>query len=314
MSNPPSRRAVLSSAALATASAAMVRAEVTTPRAGRPESEPFGFCLNTSTISGSNLSLVQEIEIARKAGYQAIEPWIREIEAHVKSGGSLGDLRKQLTDANLTVADAIGFASWIVDDPAERAKGLEQMKRDMDMVAQIGGTHIAAPPAGAQGPIDLDRAAERYGALLELGQKTGVMPLLELWGFSKALGRLSEVAYVAIQSGRPDASMLLDIYHLYKGGSDFNSLDQINGGSLHIIHVNDYPANPPREQISDAHRVFPGDGVAPLDKTFRGLRDSGFRGFLSLELFNHDYWKQSPQKVADEGLRKTRAAVKKSLG
>ena len=34
---------------------------------------------------------------------------------------------------------AIGFAQWLVEDDKARAKGLEQAKRDMDLVRQIGG-------------------------------------------------------------------------------------------------------------------------------------------------------------------------------
>jgi sugar phosphate isomerase/epimerase len=109
----------------------------------------FRYCFNTSTIRGQKLTLVEEIDIAAKAGYQAIEPWIREIENHVQNGESLADLKTQIADHGLTVESAIGFAEWIVDDEARRTRGLEQARRDMDLVQQIGGTRIAAPPAGA---------------------------------------------------------------------------------------------------------------------------------------------------------------------
>lgn len=307
MPSSPTRRNLLAAAATLAGTAAAERLNAESSRAA---AEPFGYCLNTSTISGSNVGIVEEVKIAAAAGYGAIEPWIREIEAFVAKGGVLADLRKQIADSGLVVADAIGFAPWIVEDDTARAKGLEEMKRDMDLVAQIGGTHIAAPPTGAtKEAIELPKAAERYAAVLGLGAKMGVTPLLELWGFSKSLNRLSEVAFVAIECGRSDASMLLDIYHLYKGGSGFAGLRQINGASLHILHVNDYPAAPPREQITDAFRVYPGDGVAPLGEIFRDLRDGGFRGYLSLELFNRDYWRQSPMKVAKLGLEKTRRST-----
>ena len=42
--------------------------------------------------------------------------------------------------------------------------------------------------------------------------------------------------------------------------------------------MNDYPAEPPRDAITDAHRVYPGDGVAPLKEMLRDLRGLGFRG------------------------------------
>src|SRR5439155_8682661 len=95
-----------------------------------PAAEPFGYCLNTSTIRGQNLPLTEEIEIAAKVGFGAVEPWIAEIEKHVQGGGSTSDLRKRLADHSLKVPSAIGFAEWIIDDDARRAKGLEHMKRD----------------------------------------------------------------------------------------------------------------------------------------------------------------------------------------
>ena len=58
--------------------------------------------------------------------------------------------------------------------------------------------------------------------------------------------------------------------------------------------LNDYPAEPPRERITDAFRVYPGDGIAPLTEMLRHLRAIGFRGFLSLELFNDRYWHRPP--------------------
>jgi len=276
---------------------------------------PFGYCFNTSTIQGQKLPITKVVEIAGKAGYQGIEPWIRELDTHAKSGGSLKDLGKQITDQGLSVEDAIGFFEWAVDDEGKRRKGLEEAKRNMDIVLQIGGRRIAAPPFGAtdRSDLDLKRLTERYRTLLDIGQSIGVIPQLEVWGFSKTLGQLGEVALVAIGSGHPQACILPDVYHLHKGGSPFEGLQLLSGAAFHVFHVNDYPANPGRESITDAHRVYPGDGVAPLDSIFQTLRSNGFRGMLSLELFNREYWKQDPLEVARIGLEKIKTAVQKSL-
>ena len=118
---------------------------------------------------------------------------------------------------------------------------------------------------------------------------------------------------VAIASGHPKACVLPDVYHMYKGGSDPNGLRLLSGAAIHVIHLNDYPADPPRATISDANRIYPGEGIAPLTAIFRNLRNAGFNGYLSLELFNRDYWKRSPVKVAKEGIDKMRAAVKKAF-
>src|SRR5689334_1446954 len=73
------------------------------------------YSLNMSTIRGQKLPLDQQITVAGKAGYNAIEPWIGEIEAFVKGGGSLADQAKRCRDLGLEVVSAIGFAQWIVN-------------------------------------------------------------------------------------------------------------------------------------------------------------------------------------------------------
>jgi 2-keto-myo-inositol isomerase len=186
----------------------------------------------------------------------------------------------------------------------------------MDKLAAIGGKRIAAPPTGATKQTDLNlfRAAERYRALLELGDQFGVTPQVEVWGFSTSLSRLGESVFVAIESGHPKACLLPDVYHIYKGGSDFNALNLLSSRCVQVFHMNDYPADPPRESITDAARVYPGDGVAPLTQILRTLLQNGFDGALSLELFNPNYWKQDPLTVAQTGLRKMREAVEKASG
>src|SRR5262245_2224475 len=227
------RRELLAAGSAAAAAATLVR-----PMNAEPtKKESFAYCLNTSTIRGQNLPIAQVIDAAARAGYTAIEPWIDELDKHVQAGGTLKDLGKRIADAGLTVASAIGFAQWIVDDDAARKKGLEEAKRAMDMVAQIGGTYIAAPPAGAKdrGDIALPRIAERYRALLELGDTTGVVPQIEVWGFSKTLGKLSEAVAVAVETGHPKACVLADVYHLYKGGSGFHGIKLLGPLSMAVF-------------------------------------------------------------------------------
>lgn len=277
--------------------------------------EPFSYCLNTATIRGQDVGIVREVEITAAAGYRGFEPWIGTIEKYVQGGGSLPDLRKKIADLGLSVESAIGFANWIVDDEGTRQKGLEQAKRDMDLLAQIGGKRIAAPPAGATNePLtDLSQIARRYHALCEVGRNAGVIPQLEVWGFSKTLSRLSETMYAVVESGHPDACVLPDIYHLHKGGSSFESLELLGGQGVHVFHVNDFPAEPDRTKINDADRVFLGDGIAPSKMILQTLYKNGFRGMLSLELFNREYWKQDPLQVAKTGLEKIRQTVRESL-
>jgi len=275
----------------------------------------FRYCLNTSTIREKNIGIEAEIDVTADAGYSGIEPWIRTIRAYMESGGKLSDLRKRLDDRGIRVESAIGFANWIVEDPAARAKALDEAKSDMEIVAALGGSRIAAPPAGAnKGPVfDLEVVADRYRALLEVGQSVGVTPMLEVWGHSVNLHRLGQTLYAAAESSHPDACMLLDIYHIYKGGSQYEGLSLLGAKAMPVLHMNDFPASPERTEMNDSHRVMPGDGIAPFDKIIKQLHAINPEMVFSLELFNRDYWKQDPLEVAKLGLEKMKSVVSSNL-
>jgi sugar phosphate isomerase/epimerase len=277
----------------------------------RAPGDQFLFGLNTSTIRGQKPSIVEEIAIAARAGYRGMEPWMDELERYVGSGGSPEELGKRFRDAGIAVESAIGFFEWIVDDASRRRKGLEAARRSMDLLRRIGGKRLAAPPVGATDrPMsDLVKVAERYRALLELGDKLDVVPQVEVWGSSRTLSRLSEAAFVAIEAAHPKACILPDVYHLYRGGSNFDGVKLLGPSAIHVFHFNDYPAKPPRERLTDAQRVYPGDGVAPLRPLLEHLAAGGFRVMLSLELFNRAYWAQDPFTVAKTGLEKMKAVL-----
>jgi sugar phosphate isomerase/epimerase len=290
--------------------AAAAASDAPTERRG---THPFIIGLNTSTLRGHKLPITQTIRIAAQCGYEAIEPWPDEIDRHIESGGTLKDLRKELEDLGLRVTGAIAFFEWSVNDNQRRARALEEAKQRIEQIGQIGGTHIAAPPAGNVADVELLAAAERYRDLLELAQRLGmgVIPALEVWGRAARLSRLGELVHVALEARHPAACILPDVFHLYTGGSGLDGVALLNPRLLAGFHLNDYPAQPPRETIADRDRVYPGDGIAPLDKLLRDLKSIGYRGPLSIELFNPEYYRQDPMLVARTAFEKTRAMLER---
>lgn len=291
-----------------------VKTDAAAPGSTGKEPAPFRFCLNTASIRGHKLGIAKEIELTSQAGYDGIEPWVDSVQEFVKGGGSLKELRQRVVDAGLVVEGAIGFPEWIVDDDARRAKGMERAKREMDLMVQLGTKRFAAPPAGATDlpKLDLFKVAERYRALLEIGDQLGIIPELELWGFSKNLNRLGECALVAIETGHPKACILADVFHLHKGGSDFHGLGLLGPDTVQVLHLNDFPSEPGREKIDDSFRVYAGDGVAPIPEILRALRKAGGQKVLSFEVFNRLYWTQDPQEVLKTGLAKMKRVAEKA--
>jgi len=311
MTLPLSRRDVLTGGVAGVGAALTLGGRALEGAPVAPDPGPFRYCLNTAVLRGYELGVVEQVELAGRAGYDGIEPWIPDLRRYETSGASLAELRTRIADLGLVVESAIGFAEWIVENPVRRAAGLEQARRDMELVSRVGGRRIAAPPAGAvEGePLELDLIVDRYRALLEAGEEVGVVPQLEVWGFANTLSRLAESTFVVVAAGHPDACLLPDVYHLYKGGSGFEGLRQLSPHAIQVFHLNDYPAIP-REHIADKDRVLPGEGVAPLATILGILRDNGCAPALSLELFNRGDWETyDAPTLAARGLASLKGAT-----
>lgn len=268
---------------------------------------PFKLSLNASTLFPYKLGIEEQIRIAAEAGYEGIEIWVRDLEAYLEAGHSLSALKRYISDTGITIANAIAFFKWADEDDALRAQGHQQAVHEMEMLAEIGCIAVAAPPFGNVAQVTLTEMAAEYARLLHAGRRLGVEPYLEFWGRAKKLSTLGEAVTVAMESGVPDAKLLLDPFHMYTGGTVCEAVGYLNGSRIGIVHVNDYPASPERSVITDQQRVFPGEGVAPSALFAQLLHEAGYKGFLSLELFIPDYGEATALEIAKRGLRAVEA-------
>lgn len=296
-----------------TAGAALLNLPASAEAGTEKPSPDFKYSLNMSTIRGQQLGFIKELEVASKAGFRSVEIWIDTFQQYLSQGGSATEAKKIIGDLGIEVENAIGFAKWIVDDEATRKAGLQQLQREMEQLAKIGCKRVAAPPMGANGKdaalIHLDVITERYITILEMGEKTGVMPILEMWGGSPNLKKISQVLYVVAASGHKDARLLMDAFHIFKGGSEPDSMAFVGKPAVEVFHINDYPAGIAPEKISEPDRIYPGDGIAPLRQMLQYLKDPGKPVVLSLEVFNPEYYKQDALLVAKTGLEKMKAVT-----
>ncbi|WP_297798311.1 sugar phosphate isomerase/epimerase [uncultured Eudoraea sp.] len=276
---------------------------------------PIRISLNTSTLLHYKLDVDVQIDMVADAGFGGVELWMRDIKAYLDKGGKSDHLKRKLDNRGLILENIIGFSKWCSDLPEEREKALEQLREEMMIIAALGGKYIAAP---VQGLNSLDGTkfpeySERYNAILELGDETGVTPILELWGMG-ALNKVSDCARIVIATGHPKATMLLDFYHIYRGGNDWDTIDILNGKRLPVIHINDYPSSPSYDLLKDSDRVLPGKGVCPFDVVIPKLYNAGFRGGFSVELFNKEYWATMDAKtMLQQSYKYTYEVVEKAL-
>ena len=266
--------------------------------------------MNASTLRGYKLSLKDQVKAVAAAGYGGFEPWLKDIHA-ARADGTFADTVKIARDAGLQFVNGIAFGQWVHPDAKKRAAGLEETKRDMAALAEMGCPRVAASMFGVQKAgspkLGAEEIAERFGVLCDLGAKMGVQPLLEYWGHSVNLNRLEDALDVLAHVKRPGTAVLADVYHTYRGGGDFATYARLTLEQLPVLHVNDYPSTKPRAELTDPDRVWPGDGIAPWKELFATLDARGLDPWLSIELFNPAYWRTTPADTLRTGIEKMHA-------
>ncbi len=265
----------------------------------------FIYTLNCSTIRP--VPVLEKIAIAGETGYKAIELWHDDLDTHIAKGGTLAEVRKALSDNGLTVPTTIYLKGWFETTGEEHRLELVECQRRMAQAVEVGAVHVIAGPP--MGHADYELGARNYRELLELGLKMGVKPSMEFLGFVDELNTIEGALEVITKAGHPDGTIVLDPFHIFRGGGSIESIVKLKPEQIAICHFNDTPASPPRLQQHDKDRVYPGEGHLDLKRMLQLLRQVGYFRWLSLELFREDLWASDPRDVARVGLEKMRAVA-----
>lgn len=272
---------------------------------------PWALSMNTSTIRPA--SLEDKIKVTAGAGWDAIEPWIDDLNKFEEEGGNLKDLGKHIADLGLFVPNVIGLWSCMPGTQEEWEASLEATRKRMRQCADIGSRHVAAIPTPDREDFDIKWGADRYRDLLKIGREEyNITVAFEFIGFLKGIHRFGQACAIALDSNDANACLINDTFHLWRGGSGFTNLGKIDGSLIANFHWNDVKATTEREGAGDDVRVYPGDGDLPLEQALRDLKRIGYDKTLSLELFNRELWEQDPKIVSETGLRKMRECVERA--
>jgi sugar phosphate isomerase/epimerase len=281
-----------------------VRAQDTPGEAG---AKPVRLSLNSSTIRP--LDLEEKVQVAADAGYDGIELWINELDDYANAGKSLEDLGQRIVDLGLQVPNIIGLWNCMPAEDDQREAALREVRRKIEQAQKVKSEHVAVICTPDRDDLDVLWAGDRYREIMAIGDEYGVIPAVEFVGFNRGIRTLGQAAAIAVHSNHPQAGIIADTFHLYRGGSGFRGVRQLSADAIAVCHFNDVPPNPPQFELRDSDRIYPGDGILPLVEFVKDLRAIGFHGWLSLEMFNRTYYEMPALENARTGLSKMRAVL-----
>ena len=264
------------------------------------------FGLNGATTGPAEL--LADVRAAQEAGYYGVEIRDSKLQQYLDGGGSAYALRKQLTDAGLEVISLNSLLRSTLATGADRIGVMRRCRTLCEWAAGLDCPYVIAVPsfrAGAPPGTDIrDATMASLTEMGEIGARYGVRIGFEFLGFADCSVNSLGVAREIVEAlNHPSVGLVIDAFHFHAGGSTWGMLDGLDPERLFVVHLDDAEDLPPN-QLTDAHRLLPGDGVIPLRDLVRRLETLGYQGPYSIELFRPEYYEWDPVQLAKEALRR----------
>jgi len=261
---------------------------------------------NGATTMTSNLET--DIRIAGEAGFDVLEITATKLDTFLEKH-SMEEARK-LIDAARLKTHAINSIEKINFREAEGRAEVLARTRQLSEYAQALACPwlIAVPgpaPQGTKWQAIRDNTVTSLRTMSEIAAPYGVNLAFEVLGFPWCSVQTAAQGWEIVRTtDRANVGMVIDTCHFYAGNSTLDSIRAIDRKKLAVFHINDVEKMP-KEKITDANRLFPGDGVIPLKGIIDALRGIGFDGVASVEIFRPEYWQREPLAVAREAKAKS---------
>jgi len=246
-------------------------------------------CLNTATTRGKPLA--DDIRLCGEVGFEGIEIDTGKLDKYIEAGGTIEELRALLVQSDVECTGLMAFAFKPFGDHEEQ---LERIRRYCPVCRDLGGELLLAyiaeqPEPGMPRGEVIEQAGYAATGYAEAAHDFGLKVALEPIGGREFMGGPDDALEVVNAAGHPALGIMVDTFHYYKSGVTPETVAEIPVEQILIVHVND-AENLPAESLVDANRLYPGAGVLPLHGYLDALEQSGYRGFLSVEIFREEYW------------------------
>jgi D-psicose/D-tagatose/L-ribulose 3-epimerase len=221
------------------------------------------------------------IERTAAAGFDLIE--IPLLDPDLLDGAAV---RRMADDAGLGVTASLGLSEATdlsSDDPDAVAAGERLLGRCLEVLSDLGGTHLVGVIHSAMRKYALPVTAtgrrhsiEAIGRIAERAKGLGIAVGVEVVNrYESNVLNTSRQAVAYVEAAPSDnVSVHLDTYHMNIEEPDMFTPVLTAGDRLGYVHV------------GESHRGYLGSGTVDFDAFFRGLATTGYAGPVVFESFS----------------------------
>ncbi len=255
-----------------------------------------------SEVTTLSATFEEDVAAYTGAGWPAMEVWLTKLETHLQTHSPV-DTRELLAEKQIKLAAASYQGGLLLSQGDARKAHFDHFKKRLQLCQefQIPVMLLAADFAQRVEPTSIERAIVSLKQAAQWAAGFDVRLALEFRGGDTFCSTLDTAISMVEQCGEINVGVNLDWFHYYKGASKPEDLERLTTGNLAFVQICDV-AGIPRELMTDADRVLPGDGDFRIDALLAALRKIGYAGNISVEVMNPTLWQAKPTQVAELAL------------
>lgn len=189
----------------------------------------------------------------------------------------------------------------------ERRRQSDKVRQELLEAAKaLGARSIKIGPGIGEDTADIDLMVKEFTLLSQQAAEVGANVVLEIMPFSNV--RTIETALAIVEgANQPNGGLLLDIWHLQRGGIDFNDITKIPARFIKSIELNDAHkyAIEPLWMDTIHKRVLPGDGTFDIPAFIKAVQAAGYEGPWGLEVLSDTHRKLPLELMANRAYETT---------
>ncbi|MBV9581091.1 MAG: sugar phosphate isomerase/epimerase and 4-hydroxyphenylpyruvate domain-containing protein [Chloroflexi bacterium] len=253
----------------------------------------------TVSLSGT---LEDKLRAIAAAGFDGVEIFENDL---VNSGASPAQIRHLASDLGLSIDLFQPFRDLegVPDDMFRR--NLDRAERKFDVMLELGAPMLlVCSNVSSQALPDPERSASQLRALAERAAQRQVRIAFEALAWGRHVRTYAQAWDLVRRADHPALGLCVDSFHTLALGDDPHGILDIPGERIFFLQL----ADAPRLQMdalswSRHFRCFPGQGELDVSTLLQQVLLSGYRGPLSLEIFNDVFRSSDTRQTAVDAMR-----------
>lgn len=260
-----------------------------------------GMQLSIVTVSLSG-DLAEKLAAIAAAGFTGVEIFETDL---MSFAGTPQDVKAMATKLGLKIVDLQPLRDFEGMPGDRRAQKFAEAERKFDLMAGLGTDLLmvcsnVSPEAGG----GIERAAADLRELGERAARRGMRIGFEALAWGRHTNDYQGAWEAVRRAGHPAVGLILDAFHILARKTDLSALRAIPADKIFLVQISDAPMlDIDYMTWSRNHRCFPGEGAFPLGDFLDAIELTGYRGPLSLEIFNAPEGAGSAKDFAANGYR-----------